>query len=90
MNHFFKPIKKRIFLRKEKENTYVGLNPYAKILIFNEVTKQVLDRCDGTKTVSQIILELAELYIVSKERIEEDIEFIMEQLMKVEFIEQSL
>lgn len=50
------------------------------IITFNEVGAEVFTRLDGTRTVSQIVDEIASLYNAPKDVIEKDINKLIEKM----------
>lgn len=58
------------------------------IITFNEVGSEVFTRLDGTKTVSQIVDEIASLYNAPKDIIENDINNLIEKMRNHGLIEE--
>ncbi|MCH5189081.1 MAG: PqqD family protein [Oscillospiraceae bacterium] len=50
------------------------------IITFNEVGAEVFTRLDGTKTITQIVQEIASLYNAPKDVIEKDINNLIEKM----------
>lgn len=58
------------------------------IITFNEVGAEVFTRLDGTKTITQIVQEIASLYNAPKDVIEKDINNLIEKMRNHGLIEE--
>ncbi len=58
------------------------------IITFNEVGAEVFDRLDGTRTLEQIVDEIAEIYNAPREIIEADIKKLIDKMKKQGLIEE--
>lgn len=58
------------------------------IITFNEVGAEVFTRLDGTKTISQIVDEIASIYNAPKDIIEKDINNLIEKMKNHGLIEE--
>lgn len=58
------------------------------IITFNEVGAEVFDRLDGTRTLEQIVDEIAAIYNAPREIIEADIKKLIDKMKKQGLIEE--
>ncbi len=57
-----------------------------RILVLDETSKEILDRCDGTATVDSIITALAHEYDASRDVIEHDVCTVLALLAEKRFL----
>jgi hypothetical protein len=82
-----------LFFREENDGHWLLLprkHPEVKELIINRTSKQILDLCDGNRTVSEIQIEMRRIYTnVESDILEKDVRKIIAQYSRLTLIEWS-
>lgn len=77
-------------IRKEKDNCYLTITPYGKIIELNEVGYQFLIAAKQFDNIEELINNLSKIYNVDKDEISEDIIEFMEQMLLTGIVEKKI
>jgi len=77
-------------IRKEKDNVYLTINPYGKIIELNEVGYQFLISAKKFDNIEDLINHLTKLYDVDKEEISNDVIEFMDQMILTGIVEKNI
>lgn len=74
-------------IRKEAENCYITLSPYAKIIELNHTGYQILEEAKKTNNINTLIEIVGKKYNIDKNEIAQDVIDFMEQMQFCGIIE---
>lgn len=74
-------------IRKEKDNVYLTITPYGKIIELNEVGYQFLISAKNFDNIEDLISHLSKLYNVDEEEINNDVIEFMDQMILTGIVE---
>lgn len=77
-------------IRKEKDNCYLTITPYGKIIELNEVGYQFLMSAKNFDNIEDLTNHLSKLYNIDKEEISYDVIEFMEQMILTGIIEKNI